>query len=127
MTDTISVAMSRPMIVALVLFRKNTICMTAGKMKVVSTSVKLPISDRMSAKDGIKQATTPISTISTVRRMRYFLEEMKILPCSTSSPSIVSLMGSIHKGKPPTTVNHIIRFSNQPSAKPSGSDVMILS
>ena len=85
------------------------------------------ISDRTSAKDGTKHATRPISTISTVRRIRYFLEEMKTLPCSTSSPSIVSLMGSIHSGKPPTTVNHIIRFSSQPSAKPSGSDVMMLS
>ena len=52
-TEIISVAKSRPIIVLLTRFLKKTICITAGKIKVVNTSVKLPIRPNRDWNEGI--------------------------------------------------------------------------
>ena len=60
-----------------VLFLKNTICMTAGKMKVVSTSVKFPIKLTIVEKEGTRTATRTIRQISTTLRIMIFFDLMK--------------------------------------------------
>ena len=126
-TDKTSCPKSKYIIVWLVLFLKNTICMTAGNVNVVSTSVKFPISPTTVPNAGISSAISDIRHTSTVRSRIYFGVLMKIFPCSMSSPSTVSFTGSIHSGNPPTTVTIIARLMITPSAPSVGNEFRMLS
>ena len=124
-TEITIVIISIHIIQLFVLLRKKTICITAGKMKVVSTSVKFPIRARMAWKEGTNSATTDMAQISTIRRTMILLVLMKSLPRSISSFSTVSLIGSIQRGKPPATVMNIMILRILPNLKEEGIDIMI--